>query len=161
MQGIRDILSSKRRELIERRLIEKFKKCESKKLTREDIDINSCPNMLIDNPPSPPPPPVVIATSSRRKQKSISSIINTAPPLVDDQVSNQHNFSSSSTRRGRGRGRGRGRRRGNSQNNTNVVCFQDSSKFNNVIDQNKGDTEPGTLTIPLLSSKTTQYKQQV
>ncbi|KAK4732486.1 hypothetical protein R3W88_025474 [Solanum pinnatisectum] len=86
MQGIRDVVSSKRREFIERGLIEKSKKGESKKLAREDIDLNKIPDMLIDTPPSPPPPPPpppVVATSSRRKEKSISSIVN-ATPLVDD-----------------------------------------------------------------------------
>ncbi|WMV47883.1 hypothetical protein MTR67_041268 [Solanum verrucosum] len=99
--------------------------------------------MLID-PSPPPPPPVVIATSSRRKEKLISSIVNTTP-LVDDQVSNQDNISSSST----GRGRGRGRRRGSSQNNANDV------------DLSNGDTHLGSLIIPLHSSKDAQHKQQV
>ncbi|XP_049347865.1 E3 ubiquitin protein ligase DRIP2-like [Solanum verrucosum] len=146
MQGIRDIFSSKRRELIELGLIEKYKKDEPKKLAREDIDLNYSAEMLID--PSPPPPePVVVATSSRRKEKSISSLVNTTPLVVDDQVSNQDNVSSSST--GRGRGRGRGRRRGSSQNNANVV------------DLNNGDAHPGSLTIPLHSNNDTHYKQQV
>ncbi|WMV08418.1 hypothetical protein MTR67_001803 [Solanum verrucosum] len=107
--------------------------------------------MLIGISP-PPPAPIVVAISSRRKDKSISSIVNTTP-LVDDQVSNQDNVSSSSTGRGRGsgrgRGRGRGRRRGISQNNANVV------------DMNNGDAHPGSLTIPLHSGNDTHYKQQV
>ncbi|KAH0640367.1 hypothetical protein KY285_036953 [Solanum tuberosum] len=143
LQGIRDIFSSKRRELIELGLIEKSKKNEPKKLAREDIDLNYSAEMLID-PSPPPPPPVVIATSSRRKEKLISSIVNTTP-LVDDQVSNQDNVSSSST----GRGRGRGRRRGSSQNNANDV------------DLSNGDTHPGSLIIPLHSSKDAQHKQQI
>ncbi|KAH0725034.1 hypothetical protein KY284_000899 [Solanum tuberosum] len=52
VQGIRDIVSSKRREFIERGLIEKSIKDEPKKLAREDIDINKSPEMLIDTPPS-------------------------------------------------------------------------------------------------------------
>ncbi|KAH0732765.1 hypothetical protein KY289_003953 [Solanum tuberosum] len=103
VQGIRDIVSSKRREIIERGLTEKSKKGEHKKLVREGIGINKSVDMLIDTPqwppppPPPPPPPVVVATSSRRKQKSISSIANTTLLVDDDQVSNQYNISSSST----------------------------------------------------------------
>ncbi|KAH0748159.1 hypothetical protein KY290_027391 [Solanum tuberosum] len=145
VQGIGDIVSSKRREFIERGLIEKSKIGEPKKLAREDIDLNKNANMLIHTPPSPPPPPppppaaaAVVATSSRRKEKSISSIVNA-------------NFSSSSTRRGRGRGAGRGRgrdrgRRGSLQNNANVDRFHDPSRFNDVVDLNKGDTHLGSLT---------------
>ncbi|WMV47881.1 hypothetical protein MTR67_041266 [Solanum verrucosum] len=92
MQGIRDMVSSKRREFIKRGLIEKSKKAEPKKLAREDIDLNKIPDMLIDTPPSPPhplppppsPPPPIVATSSRRKEKSISSIVNATPFVVDD-----------------------------------------------------------------------------
>ncbi|KAH0665092.1 hypothetical protein KY285_026298 [Solanum tuberosum] len=163
VQGIRDIVSSKRREFIERGLIEK-----SKKLARDDIDLNK---NAIHTPPSPPPPPpppppIVVATSSRRKEKSISSIVDA-------------NISSSSTGRGRGRGGGRGRergrgRRGSSQNNGNVDHFHDPSRFNDVVDMNKGDTHLGSLTQhnqhikgehpgsssdPLLSGKATQLKQ--
>ncbi|XP_049406409.1 E3 ubiquitin protein ligase DRIP2-like [Solanum stenotomum] len=148
LQGIRDIFSSKRRELIELGLIEKSKKNKSKKLAREDIDLNYSAEMLIDPSPlpAPAPAPVVIATSSRRKEKLISSIVNITP-LVDDQVSNQDNVSSSNTRRGKGRGRGR--RRGSSQNNANDV------------DLSNGDTHLGSLIIPLLSSKDALHKQQV
>ncbi|KAM3249160.1 putative E3 ubiquitin protein ligase DRIPH isoform X1 [Capsicum annuum] len=155
VQGIKDIISAKRRELIESGLLEnKPKKTETKKLAHENIDINSSPNMLIDSPPSPPPPPAV-ATSSRRKEKSISSIVNTAPPVVDDHehAPIQHVIV----------GR-RGRRRGSRNNNTNAnvaARFQDSSKFNFVVDLNKGDPQAGSSTIPLLSSKATQNKQQI
>ncbi|KAG5581238.1 hypothetical protein H5410_051865 [Solanum commersonii] len=99
VQGIKDIVSSKRREIIERGLTEKSKKGEHKKLVREGIGINKSVDMLIDSPqwPPPPPPPVVVDTSSSRKQKSISSITNTTLLVDDDQVSNQYNISSSST----------------------------------------------------------------
>ncbi|KAH0660444.1 hypothetical protein KY289_029192 [Solanum tuberosum] len=153
VQGIRDIVSSKRREFIERGLIEKSKIGEPKKLARDDIDLNKNANMLIHTPPSPPPPPPpaaavasVVATSSRRKEKSISSIVNA-------------NFSSSSTRRGRGRGRGRGAgrgrgrdrgRRGSLQNNANVDRFHDPSRFNDVVDLNKGDTHLGITILTYL-----------
>ncbi|KAG5588026.1 hypothetical protein H5410_048460 [Solanum commersonii] len=83
MQGIRDMVSSKRREFIEQGLIQKSKKGKPKKLAREDIDLNKIPDMLIDTPPSPPPPPPPVATSSRRKEKSIYFIVN-ATPLVND-----------------------------------------------------------------------------
>ncbi|KAM3326678.1 E3 ubiquitin protein ligase DRIP2 [Capsicum chacoense] len=153
VQGIRDIISAKRRELIESGLLEnKSKKTEPKKLAHEDIDINSSPNMLIDSPPRPsPPPPPAIASSSRRKEKSISSIVNTTPPVVDD-----HDHATIQV--------GRRGRRGGSRNNTNanaVARFQDSSKFNYVVDLNKGYPQAGSSTIPLLSSKTTQHKQQI
>ncbi|KAH0661401.1 hypothetical protein KY284_026332 [Solanum tuberosum] len=133
VQGIRDIVSSKRREFIERGLIEK-----SKKLARDDIDLNKNAIHTPPSPPPPPPPPIVVATSSRRKEKSISSIVDA-------------NISSSSTGRGRGRGGGRGRergrgRRGSSQNNGNVDHFHDPSRFNDVVDMNKGDTHMGSLT---------------
>ncbi|KAG5630506.1 hypothetical protein H5410_002223 [Solanum commersonii] len=81
MQGIRDIFSSKRRELIELGLIEKSKKDEPKKLPHEDIDLNYSAKMLID--PLPPPEPVVVATSSRRKEKSISSIVESIGYAVE------------------------------------------------------------------------------
>ncbi|XP_049374352.1 E3 ubiquitin protein ligase DRIP1-like [Solanum verrucosum] len=92
MQGIRDMVSSKRREFIKRGLIEKSKKAEPKKLAREDIDLNKIPDMLIDTPPSPPhplppppsPPPPIVATSSRRKEKSISSIEYVPSPKVKE-----------------------------------------------------------------------------
>ncbi|XP_015161866.1 E3 ubiquitin protein ligase DRIP2-like [Solanum tuberosum] len=93
MQGIKDIFPSKRRELIELGLIEKSKKDEPKKLAREDIYLNYSVKMLIDLSPHPPAP-VVVATSSRRKEKSISSLVNTTPLVVDDQVSNQDNVES-------------------------------------------------------------------
>ncbi|KAH0764911.1 hypothetical protein KY285_000782 [Solanum tuberosum] len=110
VRGIRDIVSSKRREFIENGLIGKSKKGEPKKLAHEDIDINKSPGMLIDTPPSPPPTPVVVAAISlRRMEKSISSIVNATLLVDNDQVLNQHNISSSSTGRGIGRGRGRGR----------------------------------------------------
>ncbi|KAM3356486.1 putative E3 ubiquitin protein ligase DRIPH isoform X1 [Capsicum galapagoense] len=155
VQGIRDIISAKRRELIESGLLEnKPKKTEPKKLAHENIDINSSTNMLIDSPPSPPPPPAV-ATSSRRKEKSISSIVNTAPPVVDDHehAPIQHVIV----------GR-RGRRRGSRNNNTNAnvaARFQDSSKFNFVVDLNKGDPQAGSSTIPLLSSKTLKINNSI
>ncbi|KAH0657818.1 hypothetical protein KY289_026566 [Solanum tuberosum] len=155
VQGIRDMVSSKRGEFIERGLIEKLKKGKPKKLASEDIDLNKIPDMLIDTSPSPAP--VIVATSSRRKEKSISSIVNATPLVDDDQVSNQHSISSSSTVRGRGRGRGRG----SSENNANVYRFQDPSRFNDVVDLNKGDTHPGSLTSPLLSVNTIQHNQQI
>ncbi|MCD9640173.1 Polycomb group RING finger protein 5 [Datura stramonium] len=150
VQGIVEIFENKRRECIERGLIkDKSKKSEPKKLAHEEVDNNNSSNMLIDNPPVPPPA-VVVATSSRRKEKSISSLVNTTPPLVDDQVLNQHNVSSSTGIRRRG----------------NVVRFQDSSKFNNVVELNNnqikpGDLQPGISSIPLLSGKATQDKQLV
>ncbi|KAG5598914.1 hypothetical protein H5410_030284 [Solanum commersonii] len=145
------MVSSKRRELIERGLIKKLKKGKPKKLAREDIDLNKIPDMLIDTPPSPAPAPtpVVVATSSRRKEKSISSIVNATPLVDDDQVIVRE------------RGRGRGRGRGSSENNANVDRFQDPSRFNDVVDLNKGDTHPGSLTSPVLSVKATQHNQQV
>ncbi|KAG5630499.1 hypothetical protein H5410_002216 [Solanum commersonii] len=172
------MVSSKRRELIERGLIEKSKKGEPKKLAREDIDLNKIHVMLMDTLPSPSPPaPVVVGTSSRRKDKSTASTINATPLVHNDEILNQHNISSSSTRKGRGRGRGRGRergRRGCSQNDANVDHFQDPSTFNDVVDLNKGNTHPGSLTqhnqhgdqpgsssAPLRSGKATQLKQHV
>ncbi|KAJ8549094.1 hypothetical protein K7X08_032801 [Anisodus acutangulus] len=145
VQEIRDIFSAKRREYIERGLIEdKSRKGETKKLAHEDDDNNNSANMLIDNPL----PPAAAATSSRRKEKSISSLVNTTP--VDDQVSNQQNFSST------------GRRRRGRNANNNAPRFQDSSKFNNVDlnTQIKGD-QPGSSSIPILSGKATENKKQV
>ncbi|KAJ8547280.1 hypothetical protein K7X08_010866 [Anisodus acutangulus] len=93
--------------------------------------------MLIDNPL--PPAAAAVAKSSRRNEKSISSLVDTMH--VDDQVTNQQNVSSIGRRR-------RGR-------------FQDSSKFDNIeINQIKVD-QPGSSSIPILSGKATQNKQQV
>ncbi|KAK4361586.1 hypothetical protein RND71_020538 [Anisodus tanguticus] len=145
VQEIRDIFSAKRREYIERGLIEdKSRKGEIKKLAHEDDDSNNSANMLIDNPL----PPAAAATSSRRKEKSISSLVNTTP--VDDQVSNQQNVSST------------GRRRGGRNANNNAPRFQNSSKYNTVDlnTQIKGD-QPGSSSIPILSGKATENKKQV
>ncbi|CAN4091197.1 unnamed protein product [Withania somnifera] len=159
VQGIRDILSAKRRECIERGLIQdKSKKVEPKKLAHENIDINSSVDMLIDDPPVPSPSPAAVATSSRRKEKSISSLVNTTPFFVDDHVDQNHYNVSTSTGR-----TGRRRRRGSSQNNANAsVHLQDeSSKVNNVVDLNKEYVQPESPTIPLLSGKAVQNKEQV
>ncbi|KAK6803087.1 hypothetical protein RDI58_000871 [Solanum bulbocastanum] len=160
VQGIRDMVTSKRRELIECGLIEKSNKGKPKKLACEDIDLNKIPVMLMDTLLLPPPLSyVLVGTSSKRKYKSTSSTINATPFVHDDQIVNQHNISSSSTEKGRGRGRNRGRgngrgrgRRGCLQNDANVDRFQDPSIFNNVVDLNKGNTHPGSLT---------QHNQQV
>ncbi|MCE2054961.1 Polycomb group RING finger protein 5 [Datura stramonium] len=134
VQSIMEILSNKRREYIARGLIkDKFKI-----LAHEEADNSNSSNMLIDNPLLPPSP--AAATSSRRKEKSISS-------LVDDQVSNQHNISSSTGIRRRGHPR-----------KANAVHFQDSSKFSNVVELNN-QIKTGDLFS--LSGKATQDKQQV
>ncbi|XP_015087223.1 E3 ubiquitin protein ligase DRIP1-like [Solanum pennellii] len=174
VQGIRDMVSNKRRELIKCGLIEKSKKGELKKLAPEESDLNEIPVMLMDILPSPPPPaPLVVGTSLRRKEKPISSTKNATPLLHDDQLLNQQNISNNSTGRERGRGRGR---RVCSQHDANVDPFQDPSIFNDVVDLNKGNTHPGSLTqhnqqikgdqprsssVHLLSVKATQLKQEV
>ncbi|XP_059317394.1 E3 ubiquitin protein ligase DRIP2-like isoform X1 [Lycium ferocissimum] len=147
VQEIRDIFSTKRREYIERGLIQdNSKKGETRKLAHEDGDNNKSANILIDNPL-----PSAAATSSRRKEKSIASLVNTTP--VDDQVPVQQNIS----------GTGRRRRGGKSRNaNNNAPQFQDSSKFNNVEvnTQIKEDHQPGSSCIPLLSGKATTKNTQ-
>ncbi|XP_059317422.1 E3 ubiquitin protein ligase DRIP1-like isoform X1 [Lycium ferocissimum] len=146
VQEIRDIFSAKRREYIERGLIQdSSKKGETKKLAHED---NNSDNMLIDNPL---PTAAAVATSSRRKEKSISSLVNTTP--VDDQVPVQQNVLTTGRRR-----------RSRSRNaNNNALRFQELAKFYNVeVNQIKGDHQPGSSNIPLFSGKaTTKNKQQV
>ncbi|KAK4357069.1 hypothetical protein RND71_022679 [Anisodus tanguticus] len=147
VQEIRDIFSDKRREYIERGLIkDNSKKGETKKLAHEDDNNNNnSANMLIDNPL--PPAAAAVAKSSRRNEKSISSLVDTMP--VDDQVTNQQNVSSI------------GRRRRGRKANKNATRFQDSSKFDNIeVNQIKVD-QPGSSSIPILSGKATQNKQQV
>ncbi|XP_075086464.1 E3 ubiquitin protein ligase DRIP2-like [Nicotiana tabacum] len=72
VQEIRDIFSNRRKEYIERGIIEgNSKKGESKKVAEDN---NA---MLIDNP--------LPATSSRIKEKSISSLVSTKPEVSNNQ----------------------------------------------------------------------------